>query len=227
MPLIGLGTWKSDDRAAYRAVKEAIRIGYRHFDCASRYGNEAEIGETFAEVIEAGEVKRDDLWITSKLWNNAHLPKDVEPALRETLKDLQVVESHPLLQQKEILSFCTEHQISVTAYSPLGSMDRPARLKKDDEPIILENPVILEIAQEIGCSAAQVLIAWAAQRGTAVIPKSSNPERLQQNLEAQNITLSASNMNKLSLLDQGVRFVDGSIWALEGSPYNVDDLWNH
>jgi len=306
MPLIGLGTWKSDDRAAYHAVKEAIKIGYRHFDCAARYGNEPEIGEAFAEMIAAGVVKREDLWITSKLWNNAHLQKDVQPALEQTLRDLQIdyldlylihwpvalrpeigfpqkgdeflsleeaplidtwramesckeqglskhigvsnfsipkleqlmdqgsvkpecnqVESHPMLQQLKMLSFCAEHHIAMTAYSPLGSMDRPARLKKDDEPIILEHPVVLEIAKEVACSPAQVLISWAAQRGTAVIPKSSNPQRLKQNLQAENITLSEANMKKLSLLDRGVRFVDGSIWALEGSPYNVDDLWNN
>jgi alcohol dehydrogenase (NADP+) len=88
MPLLGLGTWKSDPGEVYAAVREAIRIGYRHIDCASLYGNEAEIGQALHGAIRDGEVTRQDLWITSKLWSNAHGRGNVEPALRKTLKDL-------------------------------------------------------------------------------------------------------------------------------------------
>ena len=88
MPLLGLGTWKSDPGDVYAAVREAIRIGYRHIDCAALYGNEAEIGQALHDAIRDGEVTRQDLWITSKLWSNAHGRGNVEPALRKTLKDL-------------------------------------------------------------------------------------------------------------------------------------------
>jgi alcohol dehydrogenase (NADP+) len=87
---IGLGTWKSKDNEVKEAIKTALNNGYKHIDCAAVYGNEAEIGEAFKEVFNSGKVARKDVWITSKLWNNAHLPKDVEPALEKTLKDLQL-----------------------------------------------------------------------------------------------------------------------------------------
>ena len=90
MPIIGLGTWKSNPGEVYNAVKEALRLGYRHIDCAPIYGNEAEIGRALSESFKEGVVSRDQLWITSKLWNNAHAPKDVQPALEKTLSDLQI-----------------------------------------------------------------------------------------------------------------------------------------
>ncbi len=90
LPSIGLGTWKSDKGEVGKAVKIAIKNGYRHIDCAAVYGNEAEIGKALSEVLKEGTVKREDLWITSKLWNNAHKSEDVIPALKQTLKDLQL-----------------------------------------------------------------------------------------------------------------------------------------
>lgn len=90
MPTIGLGTWKSDKGEVGKAVKIAINKGYRHIDCAAIYGNEAEIGEALSEIFEEGKVKREDLWITSKLWNDAHKKEDVIPALKITLEDLQL-----------------------------------------------------------------------------------------------------------------------------------------
>src|SRR5699024_9820138 len=74
----------------YDAVKEAIRIGYRHIDCAAIYKNEKEVGQAVADLISVGVVRREDLWITSKLWNDSHRKEDVLPALERTLKDLQL-----------------------------------------------------------------------------------------------------------------------------------------
>jgi alcohol dehydrogenase (NADP+) len=263
MPLLGLGTWKSAPGEVGAAVREAIRLGYRHIDCASVYGNEPEVGEAIGAAIAAGEVKREELWITSKLWCNAHGRDNVEPALRRTLADLGLewldlylihwpvpikpgvafpasgsdllpaeqvpladtwagmeaaqetgltrhigvsnfssrklhdliahcrirpkvnqVERHPLLQQSGLLADCTAAGVHVTAYSPLGSGDRPAALKAADEPVLLENPVIGAIAAEHGCSPAQVLIAWHLQSGISTLPKSVNPSRLRENLAA-------------------------------------------
>ena len=254
MPALGLGTWKSSSGEVYEAIREAIRIGYRHIDCASAYGNEAEIGQAFQDAFEAGEVKREDLWVTSKLWNAAHRASEVKPALEKTLADLKFdyldlylihwpiaikanvgfpqkaddylsleevpiietwrameacveaglskhigvsnfsikkledlrneaqiqpevnqIELHPLLAQNKMLAYCQTHDIFLTAYSPLGSKDRPARLVSEDAPTLLENPILAEIAQEHQCTSAQVLIAWAIQRGTSVIPKIYQP----------------------------------------------------
>ena len=88
MPLLGLGTWKSAPGEVGAAVREAIRLGYRHIDCASVYANEPEVGAAIRGAIDAGEVIREELWITSKLWCNAHGRDNVEPALRRTLQDL-------------------------------------------------------------------------------------------------------------------------------------------
>ncbi|NJN46182.1 MAG: aldo/keto reductase, partial [Candidatus Competibacteraceae bacterium] len=90
MPMLGLGTWKSAPGNVYHAVKEGLRLGYRHIDCAPAYDNEAEIGRAFSESFQAGIVTRSQLWITSKLWSNAHAPEDVQPALEKTLADLQL-----------------------------------------------------------------------------------------------------------------------------------------
>ncbi|GAB3647306.1 aldo/keto reductase [Echinicola sediminis] len=90
MPILGLGTWLSKPGEVYEAVLEAIALGYRHFDCAYIYKNEKEIGEAFAKAFSDGLVKREDIWVTSKCWNDSHRSEHVLPALEKTLKDLQL-----------------------------------------------------------------------------------------------------------------------------------------
>jgi diketogulonate reductase-like aldo/keto reductase len=93
MPAVGLGTFGSDHvspAGVAAAVREAIALGYRHIDCASVYGNEAEIGEVLREVLGSGLVRREELWITSKLWNDKHAPGDVVPQAKKSLADLQL-----------------------------------------------------------------------------------------------------------------------------------------
>ncbi len=304
MPALGLGTWKSDPGEVGEAVREAIRIGYRHIDCAAIYGNEAEVGQALRDAIGAGEVRRDHLWITSKLWNNAHLPEHVEPALQRTLDDLQLdcldlylmhwpialkpdvafpedgsaflswdeapltatwealercvqkglarhigvsnfsrtnlvklenasirpemnqIELHPLLQQNDLVADCRATGIHVTAYSPLGSRDRPPRLVREGDPVLLETPRIIEIARKHEATPAQVLIAWAIQRGTAVIPKSVNPRRLRENFDAARLELDRSDLDAIAGLDKHFRFVDGEVWTSNDSPYSRADLWD-
>lgn len=90
MPIFGLGTWKSELGKVYDAVREAIRVGYRHIDCAAIYGNEAEVGRALQDALPEAQLRREDLWITSKLWNDAHAPERVRPALEQTLADLRL-----------------------------------------------------------------------------------------------------------------------------------------
>ncbi|GHC63987.1 aldo/keto reductase [Ulvibacter litoralis] len=90
MHTIGLGTWKASGNEVKNAVKEALNIGFRHIDTAAVYGNETEIGEALAEVFAEGKIKREDVFITSKLWNDSHKEGYIIPALQETLKKLQL-----------------------------------------------------------------------------------------------------------------------------------------
>ncbi len=90
IPPIGLGTWKSKRGEVGEAVTTALEIGYRHIDCASIYNNEREIGVALSGSIESGTLGREEIWVTSKLWNNAHAAKHVRPALERSLKNLQL-----------------------------------------------------------------------------------------------------------------------------------------
>lgn len=305
MPALGLGTWKSKLGEVKHAIITAIEIGFRHIDCAAIYNNEVEIGEALSECFDRGLVKREELWITSKLWNDSHRSNEVRPALEKTLSDLRLeyldlylihwpvafvngtdfprseagylplsevsleetwkamqevqgagltrhigtsnfsqkklqhlievggqrpemnqVELHPYLQQENLIDFCHGHDIHVTAYSPLGSMDRHPSMKKDDEPIPLENKTIMSIAERNGMSPAQVLIRWQLQRGVAVIPKSTNPKRLQENFDTLRLQLSDEDMRTIGTIDQHKRIVDGTFFDAPTKGYTAKTLWD-
>ena len=88
MPALGLGTWKSEPDEVYGAVRAAIELGYRHIDCAAIYQNEQDVGRALTDAFRAGDVRREDIWITSKLWNDSHAPEQVRPALETSLRKL-------------------------------------------------------------------------------------------------------------------------------------------
>jgi alcohol dehydrogenase (NADP+) len=90
MPALGLGTWKSEPEQVYRAVRSAIEVGYRHIDCAAIYQNEEEVGRALRDAFQAGDVQRQEMWITSKLWNDSHAPEHVRPALETSLSKLRL-----------------------------------------------------------------------------------------------------------------------------------------
>ncbi len=90
LPSVGLGLWKIAQGDVGSLIEEAIRVGYRHLDSACDYGNEAEAGIGVEKALAAGHCTRDDLWVTSKLWNTYHAPQHVRPALERTLRDLRL-----------------------------------------------------------------------------------------------------------------------------------------
>jgi alcohol dehydrogenase (NADP+) len=90
LPALGLGTWRVEPGQVATLVRQALELGYRHLDAAAIYGNEAEIGVALEQAMADGLVRRDDLWITSKLWNDSHAPENVRPALERTLADLRL-----------------------------------------------------------------------------------------------------------------------------------------
>lgn len=304
LPAFGLGTWLSEPEHVYRAVREALSLGYRHIDAAWIYYNEEEVGRGIREAIAAGDVSREELWVTTKLWNDMHAPDDVQPALETSLKQLGLdyvdlylvhwpvahpkgvirppsgkkflrppacsleatweamaklpatdktrqvgvsnfsvskvdliskavgvapavnqVELHPYNAQTEFVADMKTRGVAVTAYSPLGSSGRPDSLRRDDETRLLDDPTVGELAQAHDCGPAQILIAWALARGTAVIPKSTNPERIAQNLAATKLTLSEEDVRRIDALDRGERYVTGEFWCPEGSPHTLESLW--
>lgn len=90
MPIVGFGTWKATDSKSLKsAIKTAISTGYRHIDCAPVYQNEKIVGEALKEIYSEGKVKREDLWITSKLWNTCHRLDNVRECCLQTIEDLQ------------------------------------------------------------------------------------------------------------------------------------------
>ena len=90
LPALGLGTWKSEPGQVYHAVRAALEVGYRHIDCAAIYQNEEEVGRALEDAFAAGDATREDVWITSKLWNDAHLPEETRPAIETSLRKLRL-----------------------------------------------------------------------------------------------------------------------------------------
>jgi len=253
MPVLGFGTLIPDAAETLRATRAALEAGFRHFDCAERYRNEREVGEALQAGLAAGGIAREDIFVTTKLWNSNHRPERVEPAFEASLKRLGLnyldlylihtpfafqpgdeqdprdqngnvlydrgvtlldtwrgmeslvdhgrcraiglsdisldgllpiyesarikpaviqVESHPYLPETELLEFCKEKGIVFLAFAPLGHGMRPGPL---------EDPVILAIAAQIGKTPAQVLLAWAVQRGTALLTTPRTADRAREN----------------------------------------------
>lgn len=90
MPVVGLGLWKVELARISTLIDEAVRCGHRHFDCACDYGNESQVGSALERALAAGLCRREELWITSKLWNTYHAAEHVRPAVERSLRDLRL-----------------------------------------------------------------------------------------------------------------------------------------
>lgn len=297
LPAMGLGVWKVPAERCAALIDEAISIGYRHFDCACDYGNEAEVGEGLQRAIQAHPIARDDLWVTSKLWNTYHRRQHVRAAAERSLSDLRLdyldlylihfpiaqqfvdfqdryppgwffdpqadmpqmrfdqvplsetweamedlvkaglvreigvcnfgtallrdlsshariqpavlqIELHPYLTQEKLLRFCEQQGVRVTAFSPLGAGSYCELEMATPEESVLREPVVQAIAGNHQRTAAQIVLRWAIQRGTAVVPKTVSTERLLENWQAQDFVLTDREMQQINQLDRGRRFND-------------------
>jgi len=263
IPALGFGTSLSDRNQTRNAVKTAVEVGFRHLDAAERYRNEAEVGASLKELFADGTVRREDLFVTTKLWNNNHRPERVKPALQASLNrlgldavdlylvhtpfafkpgddqdprhphgaivyddgvtleetwtametlvdeglsraiglsDIDVegtrrifdaarikpavveVESHPYHPQWELHEYGKSEGIILLAFASLGHAM---------EPRLLDDPLVVSMAQRFGKSPAQVLLAWGIQRGSAVLTASVNPVRISENFDVTALPESA------------------------------------
>jgi alcohol dehydrogenase (NADP+) len=255
LPALGFGTLIPDAAVTITATRDALEAGFRHFDCAERYGNEREVGSALQAGLAAGGIAREDIFVTTKLWNSNHRPERVRPAFEASLdrlgpkyldlylihtpfafqpgdeqdprdqngnvlydRDITLldtwkameslvdhgtcraiglsdiglddlkpiyesarikpavvqVESHPYLPETELLEFCKEKGVVLLAFAPLGHGMKPG---------LLEDPVIGAIAARVGKTPAQVLLAWAVQRGTALLTTPRTAARARENFD--------------------------------------------
>ncbi len=259
IPALGFGTLIPDPVATRTATKAALEAGFRQIDASERYRNEEVVGGAMQEVFQAGTIKREDVFIATKLWNNNHRPERVKPAFEASLKKLRLdyvdlylihtpfafqpgdeqdprdakgdviydegvtlletwraleglvdegrckaiglsdislaqteeifeaarikpavvhVESHPYLPQWDLLDYCRKNGIVLQAFAALGHSSKPS---------LLEDPVITAIAERVDKTPAQVLLAWAIQRGTALLTTSKTPARISENFDVSTL----------------------------------------
>ncbi|EPQ04255.1 Aldo-keto reductase family 1 member B10 [Myotis brandtii] len=238
MPIVGLGTWQTPLDKVKEAVKVAIDTGYRHIDCAYYYCNENQVGEAIQEKIQDKTVKREDLFIVSKAMEeqvDAGLVKAIgvsnfnhiqierllnKPGLKHKPVTNQV-ECHPYLTQEKLIQYCYSKGITVTAYSPLGSLSRP--WARPEDPFLLEDPTIKEIAAKHKKTAAQVLIRFQVQRNVVVIPKSMTPAHIAENFQVFDFKLNDEEMRTILSLNRNWRAFDGLFLShLEDFPFEAE-----
>lgn len=251
MPYLGLGVYKMTDRdETLEAIEAALDLGYRAIDTAALYYNEEEVGE----AIRHSSVPREDLFVTTKVWNSDQGYDNTLRAFETSLKKLDMdyvdlylthwpvehkyvdtyraierlydeklirvtgvsnhhehhlktilatcnvapmvnqIEAHPYLTQEPLRAFCEQHQIAVTAWSPLG------RGK------VLNDETIIRIADEYNVSPAQIILRWHLQNDVIIIPKSVTASRIKENSELYHFELKNETMQQLNALNRNERF---------------------
>ncbi|MDZ4686871.1 MAG: aldo/keto reductase [Planctomycetaceae bacterium] len=302
LPAVGLGLWKLPPPVVAERIQQAISAGYRHFDCACDYGNEAEVGDGLRSALKTGLCRRDELWITSKLWNTYHARQHVRQAAERSLRDLGLdhldlylihfpiatefvpfetryppgwffepaaseprmhpasvpisetwaameelvraglvhnigvcnfniallrdllsyaaippavlqVELHPYLAQTKLLRFCREQDIAVTGFSPLGAASYVGIGMAGQQDSVLNEPVVRAAATAHRRTPAQIVLRWGVQRGTALVPMTSRPERLAENLSLFDFALTDDEMTAITALDRHRRFNDPGVFC--------------
>jgi diketogulonate reductase-like aldo/keto reductase len=243
IPAIGLGTWELRGRACARLVEQAVKLGYRHIDTAQVYENEREVGEG----LRASGVRREELFVTTKVWTTHFAPNDLERSTKDSLAKLRLseidllllhwpnpqvplsetlgalarvkqlgmvrhigvsnftvalideavaacpeplacdqVEYHPYLDQTKVKEACARQGMALVAYSPVAK----GRVKDD--------ATLARIGRAHGKTAAQVCLRWLVQQNVAAIPRTSRIERLSENIDVFDFTISDEEMKEIS-----------------------------
>lgn len=259
IPALGYGTWQLKGKDCETGVAAALDTGYRHIDTAQIYENEAEVGH----ALKSSGIKREELFLTTKVWND-HLAENMfQKSVEESLNKLQTnyvdlllihwpittvpfeeqmkslravheagmarmigvsnftvaqmrevveklgtpivnnqVEYHPFLSQKPVLDYVRQHDMFLTAYSPL------ARGKVRDEV------ALREIADKHGKSVGQVTLRWLVQQErVAAIPKAASLDHIRENFDIFNFELDADDMQRINLLTQRASRLINPDWA--------------
>ncbi|NLB91568.1 MAG: aldo/keto reductase [Clostridiales bacterium] len=253
IPNLGFGTWQvPDGSAAYDAVAKALEVGYRHIDTAAVYGNEKSVGK----AIKNSGIPREELFITTKLWNDSHSYGKALAAFEASMEKLELetldlylihwpnppyIRNHfeestqetwsameklyqsgkaraigvsnylphhldvllknativPMVNQirlypgsfdQKTIEYCVNHDILLQAYSPLGKGN------------VLSAPEILAIADRYEKTPAQVALRWSLQRNFLPLPKSVTPERMKENMNVFDFTLTDEDMHILNTM---------------------------
>lgn len=249
MPAMGLGVFQVENDTTAEIVKNAIELGYRSIDTAAIYGNEAGVGEGIKLALASTGLNREDLFITSKVWNAGLNYEETVSAYEESLEKLGLdyldlylihwpgknkfaeswsaledlyiegkiraigvcnfnishlqnlmknarvtpvinqVEFHPRLQQQSLRAFCKEHNIQLEAWAPLMQGG------------LLEDPTIAKIAEKYEKSNSQVILRWDIQNGVITIPKSVRKERMAQNADIFDFSLTVEEMQIINAMN--------------------------
>ncbi|XP_064470406.1 aldo-keto reductase family 1 member B1-like isoform X1 [Ornithodoros turicata] len=158
------------------------------------------------ETWQGMEVCHRNGWVRSIGLSNFNSEQVTRILNSATVKPvMNQIESHPYLTQKNLIEFCRNRKLAITAYSPLGSPDRPWA-PRNERPL-MEDPIVCEIAEKLNVTPAQVLIRYPIERGLVTIPKTVHKKRLEENYRVLNIKLSDSDVKALDALNQGFRSV--------------------
>src|SRR3989344_4658418 len=214
MPVVGLGTWKSAPSEAGQAVEYALtKCGYRHIDCAAIYGNEREIGVAFDKVFRAGTLPREEVFITSKLWDTEHSREDVRAACEATLRDLQLEYLDLYLMHWGIAEPKGGHTYDESGHLVVEKIPLRETWEAMEELVDAGLVKAVGVANVHGKTPAQVLLRWGIQRNTVVMPKSTHRDRIQENISVFDFELSEGDMRSIASLERGLRIVDPYQWG--------------
>ena len=299
-PLV-FGFWKVPKEVCASVCYQAIKAGYRRLDCACDYGNEIEVGQGIVNAINDGICTREELFITSKLWNTYHKPEHVPMACKRSLADLQLsyideylihfpismefvpfeakyppewtnldgkmvlvpndmcatwkameglvsdkmvktigvcnftvqllrqvlstctirpstlqIEVHAQNSQQKLVRFAHENNINVTSFSTFGSPSYVELSMASETDSLFSDPTIVEIAKAKKKTPAQVLIRWALQRKIFPLTKTVKGERMIENRDVFDFSLTAEDMKSINSLNQNRRYNDPGVFCEMG-----------